>query len=53
MAKPFKYAGKNEAPVYESISNNKGVKIINRLLKHIKMHYEIIRLTKKRDIITL
>lgn len=32
MAKPFKYAGKNEAPVYESISNNKGVKIINRLL---------------------
>ncbi|MDY0344307.1 MAG: MBL fold metallo-hydrolase [Lentimicrobium sp.] len=32
MAKPFKYAAKNEAPVYESISNNKGVKIINRLL---------------------
>jgi len=32
MAKPFKYAAKNEAPVYESVSNNKGVKIINRLL---------------------
>jgi beta-lactamase superfamily II metal-dependent hydrolase len=32
MAKPFKYAAKNEAPVYESISNNKGAKVINRLL---------------------
>ena len=32
MAKPFKYAAKNEAPVYERVSNNKGVKIINRLL---------------------
>lgn len=32
MAKPFKYAAKNESAVYESVSNNKGVKIINRLL---------------------
>lgn len=32
MAKTFKYAAKNESPVYESVSNNKGVKIINRLL---------------------
>ena len=32
MAKPFKYAAKNETQVYESVSNNKGVKIINRLL---------------------
>ena len=32
MAKPYKYAATNEAPVYESVSNNKGVKIINRLL---------------------
>ena len=32
MPKPFKYAAKNESPVYESVSKNKGVKIINRLL---------------------
>lgn len=32
MAKSFKYAAKNESPVYESVSKNKGVKIINRLL---------------------
>lgn len=32
MANPFKYAAKNEAPVYGGVSRNKGVKIINRLL---------------------
>lgn len=32
MPKPFKYAARNESPVYQSISNHKGVKIINRLL---------------------
>jgi beta-lactamase superfamily II metal-dependent hydrolase len=32
MAQTFKYAATNEAPVYESVSANKGVKIINRLL---------------------
>jgi beta-lactamase superfamily II metal-dependent hydrolase len=32
MAQIFKYATINEAPVYESVSENKGVKIINRLL---------------------
>ena len=32
MAKPFKYFAKNESPVYEIVSKNKGVKVINRLL---------------------
>lgn len=32
MAQIFKYAANNEIPVYESVSANKGVKIINRLL---------------------
>jgi beta-lactamase superfamily II metal-dependent hydrolase len=32
MAQIFKYAATNETPVYESVSANKGVKVINRLL---------------------
>ena len=32
MEKSFKYKAKNESPVYESVSKNNGVKIINRLL---------------------
>jgi beta-lactamase superfamily II metal-dependent hydrolase len=32
MAQIFKYAAKSETPVYESVTSNKGVKVINRLL---------------------
>ena len=32
MEKSFKYKAKNESSVYESVSKNNGVKIINRLL---------------------
>ncbi len=28
----FKYASVNEAPIYEAVSNNRGVKIVNRIL---------------------
>lgn len=32
MATDFKYAAKNEAPVYESVVNNTGKKVINKIL---------------------
>jgi len=32
MATTFKYAAINEAPIYQSVSENKGVKVINRIL---------------------
>lgn len=33
MSQQFQYASVNEAPVYESVHNNKGQKLVNRILR--------------------